>query len=109
MIWLEKNMHIALLVLMTTAFMTYIYVTDEKVEHEFIIVEHGDTLWSLAEHYRGKMDAHDWIASVKSHNNLYTNTIKVGSQLFIPIEENSVYIALKESKQNTVEVASDYK
>lgn len=107
--WLKKNMHITLLAIMTISFITYLYVTDEKVEHDYITVEHGDTLWSLAEHYRGKMDTHDWIEYVKIHNNLYTNTIKTGSELFIPIEQNSVYVALKEREQNPVEVASDVK
>lgn len=107
--WLKKNMHITLLALVTIGFITYLYVTDEKVEHDYITVESGDTLWSLAEHYRGKMDVHEWIAKVKTHNHLYTDTIKAGSELFVPIEKDSVYVALKESQQNTVEVVSDYK
>lgn len=107
--WFKKHTHITLLALMATVFMTYLYVTDEKVEHDYITVEQGETLWSLAEHYRGKMDAQQWIADVKAHNNLLNSTIKAGSELFVPIERNSVYVTLKESQQNPVEVASDYK
>lgn len=105
---MKKNTHILLIVMISTIFMTFLYVTDEKVEHDYISVEAGDTLWSLAEHYRGKMDAQQWIAYVKANNNLTSNTIQTGAELYIPIEKQSVYIAQKEKGEQPVEVASDF-
>ena len=107
--WLKKNMHITILAMMTATFITYLYVTDEKVEHDYILVQEGDSLWSLAEHYRGKMDVNDWITKVKSYNNLNKDTIQIGKELYVPIEEQSIYIANKQREENTVEVVSDYK
>lgn len=102
-------MHITLLIIVSVVFMTYIYITDEKVHHEYITIEKGDTLWSLAELYRGKMDTNEWISYVKSHNNLYYESIKVGEQLYIPIESQSIYITMKKIEESPIEVASDYK
>jgi len=108
MSWFKKNMHITLLIIVTAVFLTYIYITDEQVDHEYITIEKGDTLWSLAELYRGKMDTSEWIAYVKSHNNLYNDSIIVGEELYIPIEKESIYVTMKEIEESPVEVASDY-
>ena len=108
--WLKKNSYVALLLGVTIAFVAYLYITDEKIEqYEHITIEQGDTLWSLAEQYRGKMSTKDWVTFVKKENDLFNQVITTGQTIIIPIEKDSMYIAnlsLEEDK-NTVKVASE--
>ena len=108
--WLKQNNCIAILLGITIAFVVYLYITDEKIEqYEHITIEQGDTLWSLAEQYRGKMSTKDWVTFVKKENDLFNQVITTGQTIIIPIEKDSMYIAnlsLEEDK-NTVKVASE--
>jgi LysM repeat protein len=57
-----------------------------------IKVQQGDTLWSLAEQYKGDMSRSEWIGQVKRENGLYSDIIFTGDELDVPnahlIEEN---------------------
>lgn len=108
--WLKQNSYVALLLGVTIAFVAYLYITDEKIEqYEQITIEHGDTLWSLAEQYRGKMSTQDWIAFVKKENHLFNQVLVTGETILIPIAKDSVYIAnlSLEEDENSIKVASE--
>ena len=109
--FIHNNQHIFLLAIISFIIIGIVYVTDEKVEQTNITIEHGDTLWTLSELYRGKMSSEKWIAQVKKANNIESDHIVSGKQLIIPIEENSYYIAYKKVEQyeQKIEVASDLK
>lgn len=106
--WLKQNSYVALFFAASIFIISYLFVTDEKIEHfENIIIEQGDTLWSLAERYRGKMSTHDWITFVKKENAMNNEAIVVGQEILIPVEKNSVYIAKLIEENNSVKVASE--
>ena len=108
--WLKRNNYVVLFLGIAAAFIGYLYITDEKIEqYEHITIEHGDTLWSLAEQYRGKMSTKDWVTFVKKENDLFNRVITTGQIIIIPVAKDSVYIAnlsLKED-ENSVKVASE--
>ncbi|MNH42849.1 Cell division suppressor protein YneA [compost metagenome] len=64
-----------------------------------IQVEHGDSLWSLAEQYRGKMSKEDWIKLVKTENELPDVQIIAGKSLVIPVVGNQA------NPINSIEIA----
>ena len=108
--WLKQNNYVALLLAITVAFVTYLYITDEKIEqYEHITIEQGDTLWSLAEQYRGKMSTKDWVTFVKKENDLFNQVLNTGQTITIPVEKDSIYIAnlSLEEDENSVKVASE--
>ena len=75
-------------------FIALILIKDNKIElYEQVTIEQGDTLWALAEQYRGKMDKHDWIHTVKKQNELTTEAVVSGQTLIVPVEKNSIYLA----------------
>lgn len=108
--WLKQNNCIAILLGITIAFVVYLYITDEKIEqYEHITIEQGDTLWSLAEQYRGKMSTKDWVTFVQKENHLFNNVLATGQTIVIPIVKDSVYIANLplDEDENAVKVASE--
>ena len=108
--WVKQNSYVKVLLGVAVAFIVYIYITDEKIEqYEQITIEHGDTLWSLAEQYRGKMSTQDWIAFVKKENHLFNQVLITGETILIPIAKDSLYIAnlSLEEDENSVKVASE--
>ena len=108
--WIKQNNYVVLLLAITVAFVGYLYITDEKIEqYEHITIEQGDTLWSLAEHYRGKMATKDWVTFVKKENDLFNHVLTTGQTIIIPVAKDSIYIAnlsLEEDK-NSIKVASE--
>jgi len=86
MTWLKKNTHISILLGACLLFAGYLYITDPgDVNYAEIQIEHGDSLWSLAEQYRGKMSTDDWIKLVKTENELADIKIVAGKSLVIPV------------------------
>lgn len=88
----------------------FLLLDDEKIEtYEHVMIEQGDTLWSLAETYRGKMAKHDWINFVKKENGLRDEKVVYGQILVVPVEKESYYIAnlnqVESSEDKTVKVA----
>ena len=56
----------------------------EEEEHATIVVHQGDTLWTLAEQYKGDLPHEQWIASVMDANDLHQPVITSGSKLLVP-------------------------
>lgn len=86
---------------------------DEKIEqYEQVTIAQGDTLWSLAETYRGKMAKNDWIHFVKKENGLLDEKVVYGQVLVVPVEQDSSYIANlnhnESSEDKTVKVARNH-
>lgn len=106
---IKRNGVVSMFLAFALIFITYILVTDEQIaQYEQIEIGHGDSLWSLAEQYRGKMAKHDWIQVVKKHNQLSSEQITVGQQLVVPVEKSSVHIVkANNAEQQLVKVASD--
>ena len=105
--WLQKNNYIAILFGVTLFIVGYLLITDDgNTAYNEIKIEHGDTLWSLAERYSGEMSHIDWIKTVRTENNLLTENIEAGQELVIPISTDHVYIASDEEKYDSVKVAS---
>lgn len=109
MTWLKENNYITVFFIFSLFVITVVALTDEKVEqYEQVEVEHGDTLWSLADQYRGKMSVQDWIAFVKEENQLSNETIIIGQQIKVPVEKKSNYIAKITTEDNyLVKVVSE--
>lgn len=100
MTWLKKNTHISILMVVCLLFAGYLYITDPgHVSYAEIQIEHGDSLWSLAEQYRGKMSTEDWIKLVKTENGLADIKIVAGKSLVIPVVSNQA------DPNNTIEIA----
>lgn len=108
--WLKKNSYVAVFAGVMGIFVLYMAVTDEQIaKYEQIMVSYGDTLWSIADEYRGKMSTEDWIVFVKKENGLFHRDLQAGQTISVPIEQDSIYIAkLLEGEGNEVKVA-DYR
>lgn len=80
--WVKENSYVKVLLGVAVAFIAYIYITDEKIhQYEQITIEHGDTLWSLADEYRGKMSTQDWSRFRKKRINYLMDSYKQVKQL----------------------------
>lgn len=101
--WLKENSYITVFFIFSLFVIIVVAITDEKVEqYEQVIIEHGDTLWSLADQYRGKMSVQDWIAFVKKENHLANEKIIIGQQLKVPVDKQSNYIAKINTEKNYI-------
>lgn len=104
--WIRKNSFISMILIFAIVFLSVIALTDEKIEkYEQITIEYGDSLWSLADQYRGKMSKHDWIASVEKSNNVKRDALQAGTVINIPVEKNSTYIVQKQAEKESMKVA----
>lgn len=56
----------------------------KEENHATIVIHQGDTLWTLADRYRGDLPHEQWIASVMDANDLQQPVITSGSKLVIP-------------------------
>ena len=55
-----------------------------KVTFEYVTVQSGQSLWSLASDLAPNQDPRDWIAAVVDLNNLTTNELQPGQRLALP-------------------------
>ena len=93
--WVKQNSYVKVLLGVAVAFIAYIYMTDEKIEqYEQITIAYGETLWSLADEYRGKMSTQDWVVFVQKENHLFEGMLQAGQTITIPVAKDSVYICL---------------
>lgn len=91
---IKLNSFTSMFFLFSFIFIAFIFVKDEQIElYEHVTIEQGDTLWSLANQYRGKMAQHDWIHEVKKENALEGELVVSGQILVVPVEKNSKYIS----------------
>ncbi|MDN4495522.1 cell division suppressor protein YneA [Ureibacillus aquaedulcis] len=106
--WLQKNTYIVVLFVAFLVMGAFLLITDNgKTTYEQIEIQHGDTLWTLAEQYRGKMTTQEWIEQVKAENALSGEHIVAGHAITVPVNSNSIYIANLKSEEefHSVEVA----
>jgi cell division protein YceG involved in septum cleavage len=62
---------------------------DTLERYESVRIVGGDSLWTIAERYRGKEDTADFVKELKHLNSLSSDQIQAGSYLLVPI--SSVY------------------
>jgi hypothetical protein len=106
--WMRKNSFFSMMIIFTLLFSAVLFLKDENIEqYEQITISHGESLWSLADQYRGKMSKHDWITQVEKANQVNRHEVLAGAVLSIPVEEQSAYIAQKEADKDVVKVASE--
>lgn len=106
MSWVRKNSFISMVFIFSLTVIAIVFFTNEQVEHtETIYVNYGETLWSLADQYRGKMAKHDWIQYVEQLNKLESENIVAGALIEIPIIEESDYLQHIQEEQQHVKVA----
>ncbi|MFC7685207.1 hypothetical protein [Ureibacillus sp. GCM10028918] len=106
--WLQKNTYIVVLFVAFFVMGAFLLITDNgKNTYEQIEIQHGDTLWTLAEQYRGKMTIQEWIEHVKAENSLTGEHIVAGHALTVPVNSKSIHIAKLKSEEelHSVEVA----
>ena len=104
--WMRKNSFISMVVIFSIAVIVVAFMSNEEVEQtETIYVSYGETLWSLADQYRGKMAKHDWIQYVEKLNHLESEKIVAGAVIDIPVIENSDYLQRIQQEQQHVKVA----
>ena len=106
--WMRKNSFFSMIIIFALLFSAVLFLTDENIEkYEQITIGQGESLWSLADQYRGKMSKHDWITQVEKVNHVNRHEVLAGAVLSIPVEEQSVYIAQEKADKDVVKVASE--
>jgi LysM repeat protein len=99
--------YIKILFMVTIMIAAYIFITDDgKTTYEQIKIQHGDTLWTLAERYKGDLTTEEWIRKVKAENKLTDEQIIAGKELTVPISETMIHIAIDHEEIPTTKVAS---
>lgn len=56
-----------------------------QTTYESIRIAGGDSLWSIAQEYRGVEDTSDFVEELKVLNNLSSDHIEAGSYLLVPV------------------------
>ena len=106
MSWIRRNSFITMVFIFSLIVIAIAISTNEKVEQrEQIYVNYGETLWSLADQYHGKMTKHDWIQYVEKLNNVESNNIVAGTLIEIPVIENASYLQHIQQEQQHEKVA----
>ena len=104
--WLQRNSYVGILFVATLFIVGYFLITDNgNTTYKDIEIQHGDTLWTLAEQYRGNMEKIDWIEKVKAENNLNNEHIVAGKALTIPVSADQVYFASDDEESDEIKVA----
>ncbi|WP_391121545.1 LysM peptidoglycan-binding domain-containing protein [Psychrobacillus sp. L3] len=83
---LKKNYFITLFIGLSLTFIMTIVLLNSQGERENypITIEHGDSLWKLADKFGSEKSKEAWINEVMALNNLHTAHIKAGDTLIIP-------------------------
>ncbi len=104
--WVRKNSFISMVLIFSITVIAVAIITNKEVEQtETVYVNYGETLWSLADQYRGKMAKHDWIQYVEKLNKLESKSIVAGALIEIPVIEKSDYLQRIQQEQQHVKVA----
>ncbi|WP_139991839.1 LysM peptidoglycan-binding domain-containing protein [Kurthia sp. Dielmo] len=83
--WMKKNGATAgISAIVVWSMLLTIHGLFDTTDFGIIQVKDGDTLWTLAERYKGDMDREDWILSVKRENAIYEDRLYVGDELNVP-------------------------
>lgn len=76
---------IIMLLTISTIFATTVYGFKEP-SYKVVSIRQGDTLWGIAQDYKGKEDVREFIYKVKKINHLASSEIFQGAELKIPVE-----------------------
>ncbi|AYC29328.1 cell division suppressor protein YneA [Paenisporosarcina cavernae] len=60
-------------------------VSDSKTSSIELVIQEGDTLWTLSDTFKGNSSREAWIATVMDMNSLRTQHIESGATLAIPV------------------------
>lgn len=111
MSWTENKSLFKVLLFALVVILAYLIITEkDNATYGKVEIQEGDTLWSLANQYKGNMSATDWIENVKKENNLYDDKIVAGEYLSIPVSSSDeIYIAENDDDSNKtyVKIASN--
>jgi len=104
--WIRKNSFISMVFIFSITVIVIAFTTNEEIDQtENVYVNYGETLWSLADQYRGKMGKDEWILYVEKLNNIESKNIVAGALIEIPVIENSDYLLHIQQEQQQVKVA----
>ncbi len=104
--WIRKNSFISMVFIFSITVIVIAFTTNEEIDQtENVYVNYGETLWSLADQYRGKMAKDEWILYVEKLNNIESKNIVAGALIEIPVIENSDYLLHIQQEQQQVKVA----
>jgi LysM repeat protein len=70
--------------MITCIFADISYGYKEK-EYKMIEIQQGDTLWDIAQRYRGDTEIRKYLYEIKRINGLDTSEIYIGDMLKIPV------------------------
>lgn len=84
--WIKNNQFVALLVsvVITCSIVFSLSILNDEESYNEIFINNGDTLWTLAEQYRGNTPKQTWISEVMLANRLENQLIEAGETLKIP-------------------------
>lgn len=71
-------------IMITCIFADISYGYKEK-EYKMIEIQQGDTLWDIAQRYRGDTEIRKYLYEIKRVNGLDTSEIYIGDMLKIPV------------------------
>ena len=77
--------------LVVTCVFTFAITSNAKQEHALhkyytsIQIEDGDSLWSIAQEYRGIEDTADFVEDLKALNGLSSDRLQAGSYILVPV------------------------
>jgi LysM domain. len=74
------------LAVILTVYFTYKSIPEpaEQLNYQPVIIQHGDTLWELAENTGIQMDTHRLVLKIMVYNSLANSTILPGQTIYIP-------------------------
>ncbi|MCA1062500.1 LysM peptidoglycan-binding domain-containing protein (plasmid) [Cytobacillus spongiae] len=87
-IWNRFSYIIILFVLAIVSSVYFLIVMGSQPSYQSITVQHGDTLWTIANQYNEEysMTVEEFISWVGEENNLTSFSIKPGESLILPIQ-----------------------
>jgi hypothetical protein len=85
----QYGRYLKILFFLVAALIVYLINTglpgpDEQIIYQPVIVQHGDTLWGLAENTGIHMDTHRLVLKIMVYNSLANSTILPGQTIYIP-------------------------
>ncbi len=57
----------------------------KKKEYKMVEIQYGDTLWDIADRYKGDIEIRKFLFEIKKVNKLDTSDIYIGDMIRIPI------------------------
>ncbi|MGG3798488.1 cell division suppressor protein YneA [Metabacillus fastidiosus] len=78
--------------------LSYTGIKESKDHYYIVTIEEGDSLWSIADKFQEQANLSTWefITWVQEKNNLYTEVIKPGDEVMIPVKKDLNNLASKE-------------